>query len=56
MWRGDIRGRDRLPGHGKNLFKFIFKYTRRQQIYIICVTAAALPFYYSSLDIPKKNR
>lgn len=38
----------------KNLFKFIFKYTRAQQIYIICVTALALPFYYSSLDIPKK--
>jgi ABC-type multidrug transport system fused ATPase/permease subunit len=37
----------------KNLFKFIFKYTRPQQIFIICVTAAALPFYYASLDIPK---
>ncbi|MGD9537790.1 MAG: ATP-binding cassette domain-containing protein [Alphaproteobacteria bacterium] len=38
----------------KNLFKFIFKYTRTQQIFVICVTAASLPFYYSSLDIPKK--
>ena len=37
----------------KNIFKFIFRYTRPQQIYIFIVILIFLPFYYIFLDIPK---
>lgn len=37
----------------KSIFKFIFRHTKRQQFYILAVTACSLPFYYTSLDIPK---
>ncbi len=37
----------------KSIFRFIYRHTKRQQLYILLVTACALPFYYVSLDIPK---
>ncbi len=37
----------------KSIFRFIFRHTKAQQIYILLVTACSLPFYYASLDIPK---
>ncbi|MBT3626572.1 MAG: ATP-binding cassette domain-containing protein [Rhodospirillaceae bacterium] len=37
----------------KNIYKFIFKHTKGQQIYILLVTICSMPFYYASLDIPK---
>ena len=38
----------------KSIFRFILRYSKRQQVYILFVTLASLPFYYASLDIPKK--
>ena len=44
----------RAPVHmDKNIYKFIFKHTKGQQIYILLVTVCSMPFYYASLDIPK---
>ena len=37
----------------KSIFKFIFRHTKPQQIFILFITALSLPFYYISLDIPK---
>lgn len=37
----------------KSIFRFTFRHTRAQQIYILLVTACSLPFYYVSLEIPK---
>jgi putative ABC transport system ATP-binding protein len=37
----------------KNIYKFIFKHTKGQQLYILLVTVCSMPFYYASLDIPK---
>ena len=37
----------------KNIYKFIFKHTKGQQIFILLVTVISMPFYYASLDIPK---
>ena len=38
----------------RSIFKFVFRYSKKQQIYILFVTAISLPFYYFSLDIPKR--
>ncbi|CAM5776652.1 hypothetical protein LMIY3S_05635 [Labrys miyagiensis] len=35
------------------LFTYIWKNSRRQQIYIIVIVLASLPFYYFSLDLPR---
>ena len=37
----------------RNIYKFIFKHTKGQQLYILLVTLCSMPFYYASLDIPK---
>ena len=37
----------------KNIYKFIFKHTKGQQIFILLVTVISMPFYYALLDIPK---
>jgi len=37
-----------------NLFRFIWRHSRRDQIAILCVIFASLPFYWTSLDIPKR--
>ncbi|MCH7931980.1 MAG: ATP-binding cassette domain-containing protein [Proteobacteria bacterium] len=38
----------------RSVFKFIYNYSKTQQIFILLITAISLPFYYVSLDIPKK--
>ena len=35
------------------VYKFIFRYSRREQVFILLFTLFSLPFYYASLDIPK---
>ena len=37
----------------RNIFRFIFQFSKPQQFFILFVTALSLPFYYFSLDIPK---
>ena len=37
-----------------SIFRFIVRYSMRAQILVLMVTAASLPFYYLSLEIPKK--
>ena len=37
-----------------SIFRFIVRYSMRQQIMVLLVTAGSLPFYYLSLEIPKK--
>jgi ABC-type multidrug transport system fused ATPase/permease subunit len=36
-----------------SIFKFILKYSRREQVLLLLVTAASFPFLYFSLDLPK---
>src|ERR1700704_1981737 len=36
-----------------NLFKYILKYSRREQLAILAVVVVSLLFYYASLDLPK---
>ncbi|MFQ6022920.1 MAG: ABC transporter transmembrane domain-containing protein [Acidiferrobacterales bacterium] len=36
-----------------SIFKFILKYSRREQILLLLVTAASLPFLYLTLELPK---
>ncbi len=38
----------------KSLFKYIWRYSRREQIIIFLVVLASLPFYYVSLDLPRR--
>ncbi len=38
----------------RNVIKFIIQHSLRQQFIILLLTVASLPFYYVSLDIPKK--
>ena len=35
------------------VYKFIFRYSRKEQVFILLFTLLSLPFYYASLDIPK---
>ncbi len=35
------------------VYKFIFRYSRKEQVFILLFTLFSLPFYYASLDIPK---
>ena len=36
-----------------SIFRYIIKYSKRQQVSIVVITAISLPFYYASLDVPK---
>ena len=38
----------------KSLFRYIWRYSRRDQLIIFAVVLASLPFYYVSLDLPRK--
>ncbi len=38
----------------RNVIKFIVQHSLKQQFFILFLTVASLPFYYISLDIPKK--
>ncbi len=35
------------------IFKYIFRYSWRQQVMLLCMTAASFPFLYGSLELPK---
>ncbi len=37
----------------KGVFGFILRYSKKQQILLLTMIAASLPFYYFSLDLPK---
>ena len=37
-----------------SVFKFIVRYSMRQQFFVLAITVFSLPFYYISLEIPKK--
>jgi putative ABC transport system ATP-binding protein len=36
-----------------NIYRFILRYSRREQIYLVIVTLLSLPFFYYSLELPK---
>src|SRR4051812_12266901 len=36
------------------LFRFIWKFSKRQQITVLLLVAASQPFFYYSLDLPKQ--
>lgn len=36
-----------------NLFRYAWRHSRRQQLWLICAVLVSLPFYYFSLDLPK---
>ena len=36
-----------------SIFRFVLKYSRREQILLLVFTAMAFPFLYMSLDLPK---
>ena len=38
----------------RNIFTYILRYSFRQQLAILALTLSALPFYYASLDLPKR--
>ena len=38
----------------KSLFRYIWRHSRREQLIIFLVVLASLPFYYMSLDLPRK--
>ncbi|MCH7887670.1 MAG: ATP-binding cassette domain-containing protein [Proteobacteria bacterium] len=38
----------------QSIYKFVLRYSKTQQIFVLLVTVCSLPFYYVSLDIPKK--
>ena len=35
------------------IFKYIFRYSWRQQVLLLCMTAVSFPFLYGSLELPK---
>jgi putative ABC transport system ATP-binding protein len=37
-----------------SLFRFIWKHSRRQQLFVLLAVLASLPFYFMSFDIPKR--
>ncbi|MBX2884317.1 MAG: cyclic nucleotide-binding domain-containing protein [Granulosicoccus sp.] len=37
----------------RNLFQYILKYSKKQQLTLIAIIICAFPFYYLSLDLPK---
>ena len=38
----------------KSLFRYIWRHSRRDQLIILAVVLASLPFYFLSLDLPRK--
>ena len=37
-----------------SIFRYVWRHTRRQQIWLFGVLAVSLPFYYLTLDLPKR--
>src|SRR3954463_7857808 len=38
----------------RNLFRYIWRHSKREQLIIFLVVLASLPFYFASLDLPKR--
>ena len=38
----------------KSLFRYIWRHSRRDQLIICAVVLASLPFYFASLDLPRR--
>src|SRR5918999_1987154 len=38
----------------KNLFRYVWRHSRRDQLIIFAVVLASLPFYFASLDLPRR--
>ena len=38
----------------KSLFRYIWRHSKRDQLIVFAVVLVSLPFYYASLDLPKK--
>jgi putative ABC transport system ATP-binding protein len=38
----------------KSLFRYIWRHSKRDQLIIFAVVLASLPFYYMSLDLPRR--
>jgi putative ABC transport system ATP-binding protein len=38
----------------QNIFRYTWRYSRRQQIWLLVVVLISLPFYFLSLDLPKR--
>jgi putative ABC transport system ATP-binding protein len=38
----------------QNLFRFVWRHSRRDQIFVLVLILLSLPFYWGSLDIPKR--
>src|ERR687883_34205 len=38
----------------KSLFRYIWRHSKRDQLIIFLVVLASLPFYFASLDLPKR--
>ena len=36
-----------------SIFKFVWRYSKRQQLMLLALTALSFPFLYFSLDLPK---
>src|SRR5688500_16453856 len=37
-----------------NLFRYVWRHSRRDQLIIFAVVIASLPFYFASLDLPRR--
>ena len=37
----------------KSIFRFVLRFSKREQLYVILLTAVSFPFLYYSLDLPK---
>ena len=37
----------------QTLFRFILRFSRKEQIYLLLMTGLSFPFLYYSLDLPK---
>ncbi len=58
MFRATAGGAERCAGRGRgrmerNLFKYIVRHSRREQVLILLVVLLSQPFYFLSLDLPK---
>ncbi|MDP6426398.1 MAG: ABC transporter transmembrane domain-containing protein [Rhodospirillales bacterium] len=38
----------------KGIFQFVLRYSKKEQIYLLVMALASLPFYFFSLDLPKQ--
>src|SRR3954447_9743331 len=51
---GSTRERWYSASMDRNLFRYIWTHSKRDQIIIFLVVLASLPFYFASLDLPRK--